>query len=251
VVCLSDLLPPGLPTYVFVTGKPGITLAQFEPFLTSLDRTFAGISRVRVPSGDEREPEGGRVRQRLLLVRPERRSHHDRRYRLDNRRRAFVDPRPIANRRRPADVSDLSCPTEHQCWAAGTEAVSQHVGSVADGSMLLGTTDGGSTWSRVAFSAREARRTTTGSLTSAWDRSTALLRRSVSPSGSGHRARRTFPRIASSCPRRVSGYVDACAFSSGDLGQRQQRWCIMVGPRPRKSLCLATHATAAVRIDDA
>jgi hypothetical protein len=59
----------------------------------------------------------------------------------------------------PADVpqpqfSDLSCTTDTQCWAAGSDAVPQQIGNTFDGgsSMLLGTTDGGATWSRVTFS---------------------------------------------------------------------------------------------------
>jgi photosystem II stability/assembly factor-like uncharacterized protein len=61
--------------------------------------------------------------------------------------------------RMPADVpqpqfSDLSCTTDSQCWAAGSDAVPQQIGNTFDGgsSMLLGTTDGGATWSRVTFS---------------------------------------------------------------------------------------------------
>jgi hypothetical protein len=40
------------------------------------------------------------------------------------------------------------------CWASGSEAVPITVGGARDGgsSMLLGTTDGGSTWSKVTFS---------------------------------------------------------------------------------------------------
>lgn len=59
----------------------------------------------------------------------------------------------------PADVpqpqfSGLSCPTDDQCWATGTEAVPIQIGNTFDGgsSMVLGTTDGGSVWSRVTFS---------------------------------------------------------------------------------------------------
>ncbi len=59
----------------------------------------------------------------------------------------------------PADVpqpqiSGLSCPTENQCWATGSEAVPQQIGNTFNGgsSMVLGTTDGGSTWSKVTFS---------------------------------------------------------------------------------------------------
>jgi photosystem II stability/assembly factor-like uncharacterized protein len=59
----------------------------------------------------------------------------------------------------PADVpqpqfSGLSCPTDSECWATGSEAVPVHIGNTFDGgsSMVLGTTDGGSSWSRVTFS---------------------------------------------------------------------------------------------------
>jgi photosystem II stability/assembly factor-like uncharacterized protein len=59
----------------------------------------------------------------------------------------------------PADVpqpflSGLSCPTDNECWAAGSDAVPQKIGTGTDGgsSVLLGTTDGGSRWSRVTFS---------------------------------------------------------------------------------------------------
>jgi hypothetical protein len=59
----------------------------------------------------------------------------------------------------PADVpqpqiSGLSCPTDNQCWATGSEAVPQQIGNTYNGgsSMVLGTTDGGSTWSKVTFS---------------------------------------------------------------------------------------------------
>jgi photosystem II stability/assembly factor-like uncharacterized protein len=51
-------------------------------------------------------------------------------------------------------VSGLSCPTKNECWAAGSEAVAQHVGETLFGAstVVLGTTDGGSTWSKVTFS---------------------------------------------------------------------------------------------------
>ena len=49
----------------------------------------------------------------------------------------------------------LSCPSPKECWVSGSESVSQQIGSTADGSssLILGTTDGGATWSRVTFSA--------------------------------------------------------------------------------------------------
>jgi len=48
----------------------------------------------------------------------------------------------------------LSCPSAEECWASGSESVSQQIGNTTDGdsSMLLGTTDGGATWSKVTFS---------------------------------------------------------------------------------------------------
>ena len=62
------------------------------------------------------------------------------------------DPMP-ANVPNP-QFSGLSCPTVTQCWATGTESVPVQIGNTFDGgsSMVLGTTDGGSNWSRVTFS---------------------------------------------------------------------------------------------------
>jgi len=63
-------------------------------------------------------------------------------------------PDPLPSDVPQPQLSDLSCPTDTQCWAAGSEAVPQQIGHTFDGgsSMLLGSTDGGSTWSRVTFS---------------------------------------------------------------------------------------------------
>jgi hypothetical protein len=59
----------------------------------------------------------------------------------------------------PSDVPQpvfegLSCPTDSQCWVTGADAVPRQVGSTYDGGqpILLGTTDGGATWSNVTFS---------------------------------------------------------------------------------------------------
>jgi photosystem II stability/assembly factor-like uncharacterized protein len=59
----------------------------------------------------------------------------------------------------PSDVpqpqlSGISCPSDTECWASGSSAISQKVGTADDGgsSVLLGTTDAGTTWSRVRFS---------------------------------------------------------------------------------------------------
>jgi photosystem II stability/assembly factor-like uncharacterized protein len=59
----------------------------------------------------------------------------------------------------PADVpgptfTGLSCPSPKECWASGSESVSQQIGNTTDGgsSMFLGTTDRGATWSKVTFS---------------------------------------------------------------------------------------------------
>ena len=59
----------------------------------------------------------------------------------------------------PADVpqpqlSGLSCPTDKECWAAGSDAVPEQIGNTQNGgsSVLLGTTDGGLSWSKVTFS---------------------------------------------------------------------------------------------------
>ena len=49
--------------------------------------------------------------------------------------------------------SDLSCPTADECWATGEAAVPRQVGTGRDdGSpILIGTADGGATWSNVTF----------------------------------------------------------------------------------------------------
>jgi hypothetical protein len=63
----------------------------------------------------------------------------------------------------PSDVpapqlSGISCPSDNECWASGTEAIAQDAGKTAFGeivdggsSVLLGTTNAGSSWSRVNF----------------------------------------------------------------------------------------------------
>jgi hypothetical protein len=58
----------------------------------------------------------------------------------------------------PANVPDpqlngISCASAIQCWAAGSESVVQKVGGATNGSssVLLGTTNGGATWSKVVF----------------------------------------------------------------------------------------------------
>ena len=59
----------------------------------------------------------------------------------------------------PSDVPQpvfegLSCPTDSQCWVTGSDAVPRQVGTTSNGGqpILLGTTDGGATWSNVTFS---------------------------------------------------------------------------------------------------
>jgi len=63
-------------------------------------------------------------------------------------------PEPLpANVPEPA-LWGVACVSAKVCWASGSEAVPITVGGATDGgsSMLLGTTDGGSTWSKVTFS---------------------------------------------------------------------------------------------------
>ncbi len=62
----------------------------------------------------------------------------------------------------PSDVpqpvfEDLSCPTDSQCWVTGSDAEPREVGSTYNGGqpILLGTTNGGATWSDVTFSVPE------------------------------------------------------------------------------------------------
>jgi len=52
------------------------------------------------------------------------------------------------------DLLGLSCPTDNECWASGSDENVQQVPGGADNSesVLLGSTDGGATWSTVTFS---------------------------------------------------------------------------------------------------
>jgi hypothetical protein len=52
------------------------------------------------------------------------------------------------------DLLGLSCPTDNDCWASGSDQNVQQVpgGSNNTESVLLGTTNGGATWSTVTFS---------------------------------------------------------------------------------------------------
>jgi hypothetical protein len=64
----------------------------------------------------------------------------------------------------PSDVpqpqlSGISCAGANECWASGSDAISQQAGKTSSGevidggsTVLLGTTNGGSTWSRAIFS---------------------------------------------------------------------------------------------------
>ena len=63
-------------------------------------------------------------------------------------------PNPLPANVPQPQFSGLSCPTTNECWATGSEAVPQQIGNTFNGgsSMVLGTTNGGSTWSRVTFS---------------------------------------------------------------------------------------------------
>jgi hypothetical protein len=62
----------------------------------------------------------------------------------------------------PVDVpdpqlTDITCPSDSECWAAGSDAIPQHVSTHADrgldggSAVILGTTDDGTTWSRFVF----------------------------------------------------------------------------------------------------
>jgi len=62
----------------------------------------------------------------------------------------------------PSDVpqpqlSGISCPSDGECWASGTAAISEQVGTAYDGgsSVLIGTTNSGTSWSKVIFSVPE------------------------------------------------------------------------------------------------
>jgi hypothetical protein len=58
----------------------------------------------------------------------------------------------------PADVPlpqlfDVSCANGDTCWLSGSDAVPETIGNVHNGGspLLIGTTDGGTTWSRATF----------------------------------------------------------------------------------------------------
>jgi hypothetical protein len=66
-------------------------------------------------------------------------------------------PDPLPSAVPEPQFNDLSCPTANQCWATGSDALPRKVGTSFNGSspMLLGTTNGGVTWSNVTFSVPE------------------------------------------------------------------------------------------------
>lgn len=63
-------------------------------------------------------------------------------------------PDPLPDNVPQPTLAGLSCPTVHQCWASGSDAEPMQIGGSYNGgsSVLLGTTDGGLTWSKVTFS---------------------------------------------------------------------------------------------------
>lgn len=63
-------------------------------------------------------------------------------------------PEPLPDDAPDPSLWGVACASSNVCWASGSEAVPVSVGRVSDGgsSMLVGTTDGGSTWSKVTFS---------------------------------------------------------------------------------------------------
>jgi photosystem II stability/assembly factor-like uncharacterized protein len=54
-----------------------------------------------------------------------------------------------------AGLYDISCPTARACWIAGEQAVPQNTSAGSNGSsaMILGTMDGGASWSKSTFAA--------------------------------------------------------------------------------------------------
>jgi hypothetical protein len=61
-------------------------------------------------------------------------------------------------RQLPSDVPlpqmyDVSCSGATSCWLSGEEAVPEHIGNSYDGrsAVLLGTSDGGTTWTKATF----------------------------------------------------------------------------------------------------
>jgi hypothetical protein len=59
----------------------------------------------------------------------------------------------------PSDVpqpqlSGISCPSDKECWTSGSAAIPQQIGDVSNGgsSVLIGSTNAGTSWSKVIFS---------------------------------------------------------------------------------------------------
>jgi photosystem II stability/assembly factor-like uncharacterized protein len=63
-------------------------------------------------------------------------------------------PEPMPLNSPQPELDGIACASAMVCWASGSEAVPITVGGVSDGGspMLLGTTDGGASWSKVTFS---------------------------------------------------------------------------------------------------
>jgi hypothetical protein len=63
-------------------------------------------------------------------------------------------PEALPNDVPNALLNGLACGSHTVCWVSGSESIPQKVGNSVNGgsSVLLGTTDGGATWSKVTFS---------------------------------------------------------------------------------------------------
>lgn len=63
-------------------------------------------------------------------------------------------PEPLPSDVPQPQLTGISCPSDSECWASGSTAIPERVGSGynAGSSVLLGTTDDGASWSMVIFS---------------------------------------------------------------------------------------------------
>jgi hypothetical protein len=73
--------------------------------------------------------------------------------RHDKRRRVDLAAATAPERRPQPSLGDVACASASTRWVSGEEAVPVQIGNVEDGgsAVLLGTTDGAATWSKVSF----------------------------------------------------------------------------------------------------
>lgn len=131
------------PTPGSVAPARGVALPPMSPAVAALSRAEAALA-VHAAAAEVRTGTFGCSSPALDQV-------SDVASTSDGGRTWTPDPLP-AHVPRP-QLGSITCATATQCWVAGSEAVPEHVGTARNMSspVLLGTIDGGATWSKVAF----------------------------------------------------------------------------------------------------